>query len=249
VSDLAIVPTSGVQATLEIEHARSFIRSSRAAATLRAYASDWRRFEAWCVPRAVSALPASAGAVALFLTAEAQAGARASTISRKSAAIRYMHEINRHPAPTADPEVLALVAGIRRSIGTRTVQKAPATVGRLVAMLDHCPDSLKGKRDRALLALGFSGAFRRSELVALEAEDIEETEHGLRVLIRHSKTDQEGRGHEIAILRGAVVVQIELGAKWTNRSLGNGYAANTIFQISGAVLSLIRSLERSNCRL
>jgi site-specific recombinase XerD len=230
VSDLAIVPTSGVQATLEIEHARSFIRSSRAAATLRAYASDWRRFEAWCVPRAVSALPASAGAVALFLTAEAQAGARASTISRKSAAIRYMHEINRHPAPTADPEVLALVAGIRRSIGTRTVQKAPATVGRLVAMLDHCPDSLKGKRDRALLALGFSGAFRRSELVALEAKALATTGRPPYPPFR-------------------VVVQIELGAKWTNRSLGNGYAANTIFQISGAVLSLIRSLERSNCRL
>jgi site-specific recombinase XerD len=150
----------------------------------------------------------------LFLTAEAQGGAGASTITRRSAAIRYMHELHRHASPTTDPEVLALVSGIRRTIGARIVQKAPVTAERLVAMLSHCPDTLRGKRDRALLALGFSGAFRRSELVALEVQDIEETERGLRVLIRRSKTDQEGRGHEVAILRGARLRAVEALRAW-----------------------------------
>ena len=213
-SELVIMPASAVQASPEVEQARSFIRSSRAASTLRAYASDWSRFKAWCASRAVSSLPASPGAVALFLTAEAHAGSGASTITRRSAAIRYMHELHRHASPTTDPEVLALVSGIRRTIGARIVQKAPATVDRLVAMLSQCPDTIKGKRDRALLALGFSGAFRRSELVALEVQDIEETEHGLRVLIRRSKTDQEGRGHEIAILRGARLRAVEALRDW-----------------------------------
>jgi integrase len=110
--------------------------------------------------------------------------------------------------------VLALVSGIRRTIGARTVQKAPVTAERLIAMLNHCPDSLRGKRDRALLALAFSGAFRRSELVALEVQDTEETEHGLRVQIRRSKTDQEGRRHEVAILRGARLRAVEALRDW-----------------------------------
>jgi site-specific recombinase XerD len=155
--ELAILSSSVGAASPEVEQARAFIRSSRSAATLRAYANDWRRFEAWCRSRAVSALPASPGVVGLLLTAEAQRGAGASTITRRSAAIRYMHELHRHASLTTDSEVLALVAGIRRTIGARTVQKAPATAERLAAMLSHCPDTLRGNRDRALLALGFSG--------------------------------------------------------------------------------------------
>lgn len=159
----------------------------------------------------------------LFRTAEAQGGAGASTITRRSAAIRYMHEIHRHASPTTDPEVLALVSGIRRTIGARIAQKAPVTAAPLAAKLGHCPDTLRRKRDRALLALGFSDAFRRSELVALEVQDLEETDHGLRVLIRRSKTDQEGRGHEIAILRGAKLRGVEALRAWlAAASITNG---------------------------
>jgi integrase len=69
-------------------------------------------------------------------------------------------------------------------------------------MLALCPDTLIGKRDRALLALGFAGAFRRSELCALQVDDLTEVPDGLRILIRRSKTDQEGQGAEVAIPRG-----------------------------------------------
>jgi integrase len=81
-------------------------------------------------------------------------------------------------------------------------------------MLDVCPDTLRGKRDRALLALGFAGAFRRSELVALTVADLAEVVDGLRVTIRHSKTDQEGQGQEIAIPRGSRLRPVEAVQAW-----------------------------------
>jgi integrase len=93
--------------------------------------------------------------------------------------------------------VRAVLRGIRRTIGAAREGKAPATADVLKQMLALCPDTLAGASDRALLALGFAGAFRRSELVALEVADLAETPDGLRVLIRHSKTDQEGQGAEV----------------------------------------------------
>jgi integrase len=81
-------------------------------------------------------------------------------------------------------------------------------------MLALCPDTLIGKRDWALLALGFAGAFRRSELCALDVADLTETPDGLRVLIRHSKTDQEGQGQEVAIPRGYRLRPVEAVQTW-----------------------------------
>jgi hypothetical protein len=69
---------------------------------------------------------------------------------------------------------------------------------------------------RALLALGFAGAFRRSELCALEVANLTETPDGLRVLIRHSKTDQEGQGHEVAISHGYRPARASLQARAEN---------------------------------
>jgi integrase len=75
-------------------------------------------------------------------------------------------------------------------------------------MLSHTPATLTGSRDRAILALGFSGAFRRSELVALDVEDLADDPAGLRVTIRKSKTDQEGRGQQIAVPHGVDVGRV-----------------------------------------
>ena len=104
--------------------------------------------------------------------------------------------------------------GIRRAIGTASAQKTPATADIIAEMLKNCPDNLKGTRDRALLALGFAGAFRRSELVALSVEDLAEVPDGLRVMIRRSKTDQEAQGQEIAIPRGYRLRPVETLQTW-----------------------------------
>ena len=87
-----------------------------------------------------------------------------------------------------------MLGGIRRTKGAKPIQKAPATAERITAMLEGIPTTLRGTRDRALLTLGFAGAFRRSELVALEAADLAFEPDGLRVQIRHSKPIRKGRG-------------------------------------------------------
>jgi integrase len=103
-----------------------------------------------------------------------------------------------HEPPTSSEGVRAVLRGIRRTIGSAKQGKAPATADLIGQMVALCPDSMIGKRDRALLCLGFAGAFRRSELCALEVADLTEVPDGLRILIRRSKGDQEGQGAETA---------------------------------------------------
>src|SRR5262249_14650290 len=136
-----------------------------------------------------------------------------STIGRRVAAIRYAHKLAGHDAPTDDERVRATVRGIRRTKGTAPRKKAPATAARIIAMA-NTGDGLIALRDRALLLLGFAGAFRRSELVALDVAHIEQTDAGLRVTIAHSKTDQEGKGATIAIVRGDVACPVKALTEW-----------------------------------
>src|SRR5437764_9251370 len=178
----------------DLTRAAELAREEKAAATRRAYGSDFRIFQAWCRGRAVSALPAPAESVAAFLAYDVGTGTRPSTLGRRVAAIRYAHKLAGHPVPTDDERVKATMRGIRRSLGTAPQKKAPATAERIISMALAAGDDMKGLRDRALLLIGFAGAFRRSELVALNVEDLEESELGFKVTIRHSKTDQEGAG-------------------------------------------------------
>jgi site-specific recombinase XerC len=96
--------------------------------------------------------------------------------------------------PTVSESIRAVLRGIRRTVGTAPARKAPATADLVLAMVAGAGGDLKGLRDRALVLLGFAGAFRRSELVALDVSDLRATEAGLMVTIRRSKTDQEGQG-------------------------------------------------------
>ncbi len=175
---------------------------------------DAAAFTAWCSRYGFRSLPASPEAVAGFLVAEAEAGLAASTIGRRCAAIRYAHKLARQPDPTDDEAVRATMKGIRRKVGTAPDQKAAATADIVMAMLMRAPDTLTGKRDRALLALGFAGAFRRSELVALDVADLREDPEGLRVLVRRSKVDQEGAGFEKAIPHGRFIRPVALMRDW-----------------------------------
>ncbi len=215
-SDLLVLESPALPATIEAEvnAARTFAANEKAAATRRAYRSDFAIFAAWCQTRGLTPLPASSDTVAAFLAALATAGAKASTIGRKAAAIRYAHVLDGHEPPTSVEAVKAVMRGIRRTIGAAKSKKAPATADLLGPMLDLCPDTIRGARDRALLALGFAGAFRRSELVALTVEDITEGADGFRVVIRHSKTDQEAHGQEIAILAGAQLRPVQAVRAW-----------------------------------
>jgi len=189
----------------DLDAAISYAKAEKAPGTRRAYQSDHGLFVAWCEAKGLSpSLPVAAETVAAFLAAEALAGKRPSTLGRRLAAIRYFHKLAGLPTPTDAEAVKATLRGIRRSVGSAKVRKAPALAEDIKAMIAASPDTLGGKRDRALVLLGFAGAFRRSELVALDVADIEEVELGLRVVIRQSKTDQEGMGSLIAVPRGSI---------------------------------------------
>jgi integrase len=141
-------------------------------------------------------------------------GLAVASIGRRVAAIRYAHKLAELPSPTGHERVRTVLSGIRRTVGTAPVRKAPVTAERLTALCKHLSPGLIGIRDRALLALGFAGAFRRSELVALQVADLTEVPDGLRVLIRRSKTDKTGEGHEIAIPRGYRLRPVEAVQAW-----------------------------------
>ena len=178
-----------------------YVSQAKAANTRRAYAGDWRHFVAWCRAQLAAPLPAMAETVALYATALA-ATARTSTIARRMAAISQAHQMAGYPSPTADVRVRTVLGGIRRAKGVAPRVKKPVLVEDLRAMLATLPATLGGVRDRALLLVGFGGAFRRSELVALNWEDIEFATEGLAVTIRRSKTDPEGQGRRVGIPRG-----------------------------------------------
>jgi site-specific recombinase XerD len=202
----------------ELAAVHKYLKSQHASSTQRAYAADWRCFRTWCDERGLSALPASAETVALFLSCSAEAGHRPSTLARRTAAIRLVHRSHEMESPTNSEVVKATMRGIRRELGTAPVQKAPALaqhIRSMAALADISTDA--GARDRAILLLGFAGALRRSELVALRVEDLEETHHGFRITIRQSKTDPEGAHEVVPVVRGGECCPIQAVNEWRTR--------------------------------
>ncbi len=202
-SELVTTSPNALTVPADLAAVRGYVDESLSPNTRRAYRSSLAAFRAWCEAEKVDALPASPESVAAFLAAEADAGLKPATLGQRQAAIRWAHEAAGYEPPTKSKLVGAALKGIRRKLGTAPAQKAPATVDVLAAMVSHADkETLKGKRDRALLLFGFASAMRRSELVALELEDVAKTEHWLTVTLRRSKTDQEGKGHQREIPRG-----------------------------------------------
>jgi site-specific recombinase XerD len=222
------VISDGLPAALgpDLAAAVDLAKADKDASTRKAYGTDFRIFRTWCEARGVSALPAAPETVAAYLAANAGTS-KASTLGRRIAAIRHAHKLASLPPPTDAEGVKATMRGIRRTHGSARVRKAPAVAGKMLGMVATAPDKLAGLRDRALLLIGFGGALRRSELVALNVADIAETETGLLVTIRHSKTDQEGEGATIAIARGDVACPVKALRAWLGAS---GIEAGPIFR-------------------
>jgi site-specific recombinase XerD len=198
----------------EAASARRYARAGKAPSTILAYRCDFADFSGWCGERGLAAMPASTETVILYVSSLADAVLSVSTIGRRIAAIGYSHKLGRHANPCTGDDLREVIGGIRRTLGTAPRRKAAATADRVRAMLDACPDTTIGIRDRALLALGFAGAFRRSELVALRVEDLTEVPDGYRILIRKSKTDQTGEGQEIVIPRGHKIRPVAAVQAW-----------------------------------
>lgn len=237
----------------EIAAAASYRRRAKSANTLRAYASDWRQFEAWCDDRALEPVPARAEAVATYLAVLAQAGKADSTIGRHLAAIGWQHRQQGHVPPTvrdAHMVIADTLAGIRREARARpSNKKAAIAAADLVKMITAVRGiGSKAVRDRAILALGLASALRRSELVALHLADVQLVKEGARITIRHSKTDQEGEGQVIAIPNGQTILPVARLKAWLAvRGEGPG-PLFTRFAAHGAMTALPMS-DRAVARI
>ncbi|MBL8230325.1 MAG: site-specific integrase [Bryobacterales bacterium] len=180
---------------------QSLRTSTRSEATRRAYATDWREFTAWCGAAGRASLPADPETVSLFTAHELKAGRKLATVNRRLAAIAYEHKQHGHKSPVTE-DVRSVVAGAKRKRGDDTTAKAALTVAHLKLICRKLPRTRMGVRDRALLLVGFASGMRRSELSALNVADVHVVKQGVRVMIKRSKTDQEGRGREIGIFCG-----------------------------------------------
>lgn len=172
---------------------RSLISSSLSANTKRGYAADLAHFRAWG-----GKIPSSPGEIAAYLAEGAEIYAVA-TLQRRQAALSKAHRAIGTADPCRTEIVEALMQGIRRTCGVAQRQAQALLRDDLFAVLDCLEDRPKDIRDRALLLLGWATAMRRSELVALDVGDVEFTTKGALVTVRRSKTDQDGRGREIAV--------------------------------------------------
>jgi integrase len=224
---LAAAPFAG-ELALEAEHARAFAAASMSSRTRETYELQWRLFVAWCRPRGLQPLPAAPETVALYLSALATRQLAAATIELALVAISQVHKVKGHPSPRAAAEVQAVRKGIRRTLGTRQKQKAPLLSSELRPGLEaaargassssapsnegpksntgpegdlQAAAALAALRDRALLLLGWHGALRRSELVAVAVDHVRFVPQGLELTIPRSKTDQQGAGRVIPIAR------------------------------------------------
>lgn len=182
----------------DLEASKRHYAQSWSASTLRAYRSDWVDWEIYCQSRAVAPLPGEPMAVAGYLSALAEGTwrkkLRLATIERRRAAISHIHRESGHTDPSADPRVARVLSGIRRQLTVSKVRKSPVRAADLKRMVTKLADDPRGLRDKALLLIGFATGCRRSELVALQVDDVRTHRDGLIVEVRRSKTDQVGEG-------------------------------------------------------
>jgi len=181
------------------------------------FEADFDHFTRWCEAHQAIALPAEAATVARYLT-DIHSDYRVATLTRRIAAISVVHQRHGLASPTREPVVREVMRGIRRSLGTAQAQVEPLLVADLRRILAHLPEDLPGTRDRALLLVGFAGALRRSELVALDVTDLADAHDGIILTVRRSKTDQEAAGRQVALPYGADTCPVAALRTWLERA-------------------------------
>lgn len=194
-----VVDTSAMVEASTITTGTHYDAAAHSDATRNAYASDVACFGRFLASLPVEAVDARPEHVAAYIARLADEGHSAATIDRRLVAIRALYRAAGRQDITRHDAVSTARRGIRRTIGTAQRQARPVLVEDLAVMLRHLPADTIGVRDRALILLGFAGAFRRAELVALTVADLEHSDRGILVHVRRSKTDQEGAGRTVAI--------------------------------------------------
>ena len=174
------------------------LQSSKAKNTIRAYKSDFKDFGLFCTQNGFKSLPSEPKIISLYLTQLSTKDVKISTIKRRLVSIGVIHKLKGHYLDTKHPLILENLMGIKRRKGSIQNGKKPLLINnlkRLINAIDHQKkEQIKIFRDRTIILIGFSGGFRRNEIVSLDYDDLDFVEEGLKINVKRSKTDQFGEG-------------------------------------------------------
>ena len=180
---------------LELETLKN-LKSSKASNTLRAYKADYKDFAGFCLKHGFKAMPSEPKIISLYLT-HLSKNSKFSTLKRRLASISVIHKLSGHYIDTKHPMITENLMGIKRVKGSYQKAKKPILINELksiVNVINKENNEEKKTKNKALILIGFAGGFRRSELVAIQSEDIDFVKEGVKIFIKRSKTDQSGEG-------------------------------------------------------
>ena len=181
--------------SLELETLKN-LKSSKASNTLRAYKADYKDFVLFCTKHGFKSMPSEPKIVSLYLTHLSQTS-KFSTLKRRLASISVIHKLSGHYIDTKHPMITENLMGIKRVKGSYQKAKKPILISDLkliIHVIDKDKNEKRRLKNRALILIGFAGGFRRSELVAIDYEDIDFVNEGVKIFVKRSKTDQSGEG-------------------------------------------------------
>jgi len=174
------------------------LQSSKANNTVRAYKSDFRDFGLFCVQNGLKSLPTEPKVVSLYLTHLSSKNIKMSTLKRRLVSIGVIHRLKGHYLDTKHPIIIENIIGIKRRKGSIQKGKKPLLINNLKTIIniidEYNKKDIKKIRDRTIILMGFSGGFRRSEIISLDYEDLDFVNEGLKINLKRSKTDQFGLG-------------------------------------------------------
>ena len=179
------------------------LQSSKAINTVRAYKSDFNDFGLFCAQNGFKSLPSEPKIVSLYLTYLSTKEAKMSTLKRRLVSIGVIHKLKGHYLDTKHPSIIENIMGIKRRKGSIQKGKKPILINDLKLIIDVIDqqnrEEIKKLRDRSIILIGFSGGFRRNEIVSLDYDDLDFVPEGLKINIKRSKTDQFGEGSKKAL--------------------------------------------------
>jgi len=251
-----------------LDRLSAYVQAAHAPNTLRGYDADWAHFARWCTRHQRPPLPAAPETVALYLVDLAdglvhglddgdppEPPRAVATIARRLAGIGFVHREAGHPSPADHEGVRRTLRGIRRAAsraGAAPGKARPLGTEEVRLLVDDLPDTLAGRRDRAAVLLGYALALRAADLVALDVADLTPDPHGLRVRLRRGKSDQDGAGTTLALVRGrrTVTCPVRAAEAWLTaaghtggpllRAVGRGGRVGTGQMATSSVYRLLR---------
>ena len=174
------------------------LKSSKANNTIRAYKSDFKDFSLFCAQNGFKPLPSEPKIISLYLTHLSTKDVKMSTLKRRLVSIGVIHKLKGHYLDTKHPAIIENIMGIKRRKGIVQKGKKPILISSLKLIINaidqQTKDKIKKLRDKSIILTGFSGGFRRNEIVSLDYDDLDFVPEGLKITIRRSKTDQFGEG-------------------------------------------------------